>query len=164
MNKCKVEDCFKDNSKGGKGYCGMHWQRLKRGGDINYICPESVRRERMRNSQPNLGKCKKTTYKKLCGKHEHRVVAERVLGRKLESWEHVHHIDGNKHNNAPENLTVMTRVMHLRSHGANFSREQILEIRKSKLTQRKIAELYKVSQSLISLIKQGKHYAEVKDD
>lgn len=34
------------------------------------------------------------------------MVAERMLGRKLKPGEVVHHIDGNKRNNAPENLMV----------------------------------------------------------
>jgi hypothetical protein len=37
---------------------------------------------------------------------EHRLVMERVLGRYLLATEVVHHLDGNRGNNAPENLGV----------------------------------------------------------
>ena len=43
---------------------------------------------------------------------EHRLVAAMVLGRALEAWEQVHHIDGDKLNNAPENLQVVTPDKH----------------------------------------------------
>lgn len=45
-------------------------------------------------------------YVKSFGRHAHRMVAERMLGRKLRPGEVVHHIDGNKRNNAPKNLMV----------------------------------------------------------
>ena len=38
---------------------------------------------------------------------EHRLVMESILGRYLTPKESVHHIDGNKANNAPENLMLM---------------------------------------------------------
>jgi hypothetical protein len=44
--------------------------------------------------------------------YEHRVVAEQKLGRRLHAHEHVHHIDGDKTNNAPENLEVLTAAEH----------------------------------------------------
>lgn len=47
---------------------------------------------------------------------EHRVTAENILGRKLLKNEVVHHIDGNKTNNSPNNLTVMTRAAHTTLH------------------------------------------------
>ena len=56
-------------------------------------------------------------YVKRDGQHEHRVIMERVLGRKLTFKEVVHHKDGNKHNNDPSNLEVMTRAEHMRRHG-----------------------------------------------
>ncbi|HEY1956727.1 MAG TPA: HNH endonuclease [Polyangiaceae bacterium] len=38
--------------------------------------------------------------------YEHRLVAERKLGRRLRPGEVVHHVDGNKANNAPVNIEV----------------------------------------------------------
>lgn len=47
-----------------------------------------------------------TSYPKLYGVHEHRIVMEHKLGRKLRLGEVVHHIDGNKRNNDPNNLML----------------------------------------------------------
>ena len=39
--------------------------------------------------------------------YEHRVVAENKLGRLLKPNEKIHHIDGNRENNAPENIKIV---------------------------------------------------------
>lgn len=39
--------------------------------------------------------------------YEHRLVAERIIGRDLKSFEIVHHKDGNKQNNEPSNLEIV---------------------------------------------------------
>jgi len=39
--------------------------------------------------------------------YEHRLVAEKKIGRKLKPGEKVHHVDGDKQNNLPENITVV---------------------------------------------------------
>jgi hypothetical protein len=57
------------------------------------------------------------SYRKLNGRHEHRVIAEQLIGRPLAKGEIVHHIDGNKLNNSPENLKIMTQGEHMREHG-----------------------------------------------
>ena len=51
---------------------------------------------------------------------EHRLIAEQKLGRRLESNEVVHHIDGDRTNNHPDNLTVCASVG---AHIAKFHRQ-----------------------------------------
>lgn len=55
-------------------------------------------------------------YVKEGGRHQHRVVAERKLGRQLLPGEIVHHDDEVKSNNSPENLEVITQSNHVRRH------------------------------------------------
>ena len=71
-------------------------------------------REKLRKSK--LGTGDGHSYEKTYGKHTHRIVAEQMIGRPLEPGEIVHHIDGNKRNNDPSNLMVMTQAEHCRLH------------------------------------------------
>ncbi len=54
----------------------------------------------------HLGTGKGVSYEKTFGRHTHRIVAEQMLERPLKPREVVHHKDGNKRNNTPENLEV----------------------------------------------------------
>ena len=47
--------------------------------------------------------------------YEHRIVAEKVIGRSLGPGETVHHLDGIKSNNAPENIVVCPTIRHHRA-------------------------------------------------
>jgi hypothetical protein len=56
-------------------------------------------------------------YRKLNGRHEHRVIMETIIGRPLEPGEVVHHKDGNIQNNDPDNLELLaSQGEHARQH------------------------------------------------
>lgn len=63
----------------------------------------------------------KTVYINGVQLREHRYVMEQHLGRKLNSNEIVHHIDGNGLNNDISNLEVMSRSEHMKHHYADGS-------------------------------------------
>lgn len=71
---------------------------------------------RKKISEARLDSGAKKTYQKLNGRHTHRTVAEQKLGRPLQKGEIVHHIDGDKRNNDPSNLMVMTQSDHAKLH------------------------------------------------
>jgi len=47
---------------------------------------------------------------------EHRLVAEKMLGRTLTPRDQIHHLDGNKANNDPRNLLILDRASHRQLH------------------------------------------------
>ena len=58
---------------------------------------------------------------------EHRAVIAKMLGRWPTSREHVHHINGDKLDNRPENLTLMDWTAHSREHRKVLHRMVVLE-------------------------------------
>ncbi len=61
------------------------------------------------------------TYRKMMGRHEHRRVAEQMAGRPLTFDDVVHHKNGNKRDNRPENLELTTRTEHINAHRQDLS-------------------------------------------
>ncbi len=59
-------------------------------------------------------------YREICvdrkWKLEHRLVLEQHLGRKLQTMEHVHHINGSRVDNRGENLEIASSSAHSRLH------------------------------------------------
>lgn len=74
----------------------------------------------------------KMTYKNGKNEREHRIIAEKIVGRELLSNEIIHHIDGDKRNNSLSNLIVTTRAEHARIHVKNIDRSiPVIQISKS---------------------------------
>jgi hypothetical protein len=82
----------------------MHAQRWYRYEDVDFKTSQHEMSARNRTAQLKLKKAKPTSYLKYFGRHEHRVVAEKILGRALTRRDVVHHIDSDRHNNHPSNL------------------------------------------------------------
>jgi hypothetical protein len=121
-------------------YCGKSFtekqqqSRRGHGAFCSYACgywmrqgisPESLHRDRDLWRQPGgkyltsngyvavyVGKADTSSGYQL----EHRLVMSQHLGRPLESWEHVHHKDGNRQNNDLSNLELLTNTEHQRLH------------------------------------------------
>lgn len=122
---CRHPFCSATIEKGANGFCGMHAQRIRRYGDPDYVTPVDVWRANNRAAQVRrFPTVKPTTYRKFFGRHEHRVVAEAMTGRRLHRDEHVHHKDENKQNNTLENLQVLPAREHAALHANQRKRNK----------------------------------------
>ena len=117
----------------------------------------------------------------------HALLEEEILNRPLEKDEVVHHINGDKHDNSPENLQVMTRAEHASLHhkgqyvspealarqseahkgrpSANrkLTEKQVKEIAEKLIagaTIKQLAEEYHSSKTAIANIRDGKSYRD----
>lgn len=80
-------------------------------------CSERGKQYRKQIGDTQRGRGEGKAYRKYLGRHEHRKVAEEMLGRPLVRGEVIHHKDGNKLNNCPDNLVITTQSLHMKEHG-----------------------------------------------
>jgi hypothetical protein len=114
---CVVEGCGKPSGMPGttRGFCKTHTSRWYRTGRLDTT-----------RAPQGSGSIDAHGYRKIRinGKQvrEHRYIIEQVLGRPLDPHEVIHHIDGNKLNNNPDNLLVCSQSQHRKEH-ATFRNE-----------------------------------------
>lgn len=98
---CLIEDCQRKHR--GLGYCSLHWKRFHLYGDPNFT----------QNGPRGKGWINSRGYRLFWvnGKSvkEHTIVMENKIGRKLLPNENVHHINGVKDDNRPENLELWVK-------------------------------------------------------
>lgn len=81
------------------GWCGMHAYRIKKSGS-----PGPAHRNRRRDRYNNSGYVLVRRDEKLV--YEHRLAMEQIIGRPLEPFENVHHKNGVRDDNRPDNLEL----------------------------------------------------------
>ncbi len=99
---CTVDGCERPTAA--RGWCAAHYQRWRQYGD-----PTAPARRRGR---PSTGSTDGYGYRKITvdgrAVKEHRYVMEQMLGRPLLPTESVHHRNGQRGDNRPENLELWT--------------------------------------------------------
>ncbi len=120
--------CMDESRKNGDNlkcfHCGKDFYRAKAEQDLHLNKRQFCTKECYFNWRDK--KSKSTTYKKIGSIHEHRIIAESVLKRKLKKNEIVHHIDENARNNSIDNLAVLpNQKIHAKIHFGKITEKEV---------------------------------------
>jgi len=110
--QCMVSGCKRN--AWARHMCLMHYKRWLIHGNTDVVIqghpPESPLGYVKEDGKYNVVKTERGW------EYEHRVVMEKKIGRPLRKDEHVHHINGNGHDNREENLQLMSATDHYHLH------------------------------------------------
>lgn len=114
MRTCNVPECGRKHKA--LGFCKKHYEAHQRGNNLG-VEATYANRIKGTGSISTLGYKVHTVMGNVI--YEHRMLAEKILGRPLKTKERVHHINKIRSDNRPENLVICPddayhKLLHLR--------------------------------------------------
>lgn len=111
---CSIDGCERARSSG-YSTCDMHYQRINKHGDPGANFSKFGQGHTTREGYRIITVA---PYKTML---EHRHVMEQILGRPLEKFENVHHMNGLRDDNRPENLELWTKPQAIGQRAADLA-------------------------------------------